>query len=127
MRSAVEDRLRVMLACPRSALAAVERFYCETLGFEPEHRREEEGATLVGLRLDGTRLLLATPGAFDIGPAGATTNATVILMHPDPVARRRALGARYDGAMSEVRAMGAGSFYELVDPCGNRVWIMQVE
>ena len=99
----------------------------QALGFEIEYRRTDDAAVLVGLRLDGNRLLLATPGALGIVSPSPTTDATVILMHPDVGAHRRALGARFEGALGPVRAMGDGAFYELRDPSGNRVWIMQVD
>lgn len=127
MRPLEGDRLRVLLTCEPAVFEAAVSFYCQALGFEIEYRRTDEAAVLVGLRLDGTRLLLATPGALGIVSPSPTTDATVILMHPDVTAHRRALEARFDGALGPVRAMGDGAFYELLDPGGNRVWIMQVD
>ena len=127
MRPANDDRLRVLLTCDPSHFAATQAFYCETLGFEPEYTREEAGERLVGMRLDGTRVILATPKAFGVGAPVMTVGATVILMHPDVEAHQRAVSVRYTGEIGEVRAMGAGTFYELRDPSGHRVWIMQVD
>lgn len=127
MNAPASDRLRVLLTFEAAVFEAAVTFYCEVLSFEVEYRRAEDTATLVGLRLDGTRLILATPGALGIGPPAPTSDATVILMHPDVSAHRGALTARYDGALGPVRAMGDGAFYELQDPGGNRVWIMQVD
>ena len=121
------DGLRVLMTCALSAFDALIGFYTQTLGFECEHRREEGEEALAGLRRDGSRLLLASPGAFGVGAEAPSTAVTVILMHPDVSAHRKALSARYDGEVGPLREMGSGRFYALKDPCGNAVWIMQVE
>jgi len=126
MKPPAGDRLRVLLTCDPSAVEAVASFYCKALGFETEYRQRDGAATLVGLRLDGTRLLLATPGALGVAPDSPTTEATVILMRPDVAAHRRAVSARFEGTLGPIRTLGDGAFYELIDPGGNRVWIMQV-
>lgn len=126
MGGASSDRLRILLTCDPSHFDEVAAFYCDALGFECEHRREDPSGQLVGLRRDGTRVLLATPGALGVGAPEPTKAATIILMHPDAAAHRRALEARFQGPLGPLREMGGGSFYALSDPAGNAVWIMQV-
>lgn len=121
------DGLRVLLTCERARFDALQAFYTEILGFECEHRREEDAGALAGLRRDGSRLLLATPDAFGVGASRPTRGATIILMHPDVAAHRRALAARFEGELGPLEEMGGGRFYALEDPAENRVWIMQVE
>jgi predicted enzyme related to lactoylglutathione lyase len=127
MGAVSSDRLRVLLTCAPSQFEAVASFYGEALGFEVEHRRTDESGQLAGLRRDGTRVLLATPGAMGIGASEPTKAATLILMHPDVAAHRRALEARFSGQLGPLREMGDGRFYAIDDPAGNAVWIMQVE
>ncbi|MDP6943086.1 MAG: VOC family protein [Myxococcota bacterium] len=127
MNPATGDGLRVLLSCEPGTLEATVAFYRETLGFELEHRQDADDGALVGLRLDGSRVLLATPGAFDLAPKTPSVGTTVILMHPDVAAHRRALGARYQGWMGPLSTMGGGVFYALADPSGNPVWIMQID
>ncbi|MGB0592275.1 MAG: VOC family protein [Myxococcota bacterium] len=121
------DRLRVLLTCAAVDIEAIATFYGEALGFEVEHRRADESGELIGLRRDGTRVLLATPGAMGVGASEPTKGATLILMHPDVAAHRRALEARFSGLLGPLREMGGGRFYVITDPAGNAVWIMQVE
>ena len=126
MGAASSDRLRVLLTCAASDFEAVATFYSDALGFEEEHRRADESGRLVGLRRDGTRVLLATPEAMGIGALEPTKGVTIILMHPDVAAHRRALEARFSGLLGPLREMGGGRFYAITDPAGNAVWIMQV-
>ena len=127
MGAATSDRMRVLLTCAAAQMDAMIAFYGDALGFEVEHRRADDSGELTGLRRDGTRVLLATPEAMGVGAAEPTKAVTIILMHPDAAAHRRALEARFSGQLGPLREMGDGRFYTLEDPAGNAVWIMQVQ
>ncbi len=122
-----DDGLRLLLTCEAERFEAVLAFYCEVLGFEREHQVSDASGHFAGLKRDGSRLLIATPGAMEVGAASPTSHAKLILMHQDVVAHRQVLEARYEGEVGAIREIGKGRFYALEDPAGNSVWIMQVE
>ena len=126
MSGPASDRLRVLLTCEAAQLEASVAFYCDTLGFEREYERLDDAGTLAGLRQDGTRILLATPGAFGLVGQPPAQGVTLVLMHPDVAAHREAIGVRYEGPIGPLQSLGGGHFYALEDPAGNPVWIMQV-
>lgn len=117
------DRLRLLMVCEPDALAGVAEFYRDVLGFEIEH----DSGSVIGVRDGPTRLLLAAAGGVPHVPTEPTRGAVIVLATQDVEGARRGLGARHDGPVGPIVESGGGArHFELRDPAGHRVWIMQI-
>ena len=78
------DRLRVLLVCQPEKMADTQAFYCDVLGFHLEFEQAgEDGARLVALRNDGSRVMLGEPGALGVVPSEVSSSVVITLEHPN--------------------------------------------
>ncbi len=119
----VGDRLRLLIVCEPAGLAELAAFYRDVLGFEIEH----DSGAVVGVRDGPTRLLLAAAGGVPHVPTEPTRGAVIVLCTQDVEGARRGLAARYHGPLGPILHSGGGArHFELRDPAGHCVWIMQI-
>ena len=119
------DRLRVLLVCQPEQMANTQAFYCDVLGFHVEFEQAgEDGARLVALRNDGSRVMLGEPGALGVVPTVVSSSVVMTLEHPNAPGFHELLGRRDDVACGPLRSMGGATFFALSDPSGHQVWII---
>ena len=119
------DRLRVLLVCQPEKMADTQAFYCDVLGFHLEFEQAgEDGARLVALRNDGSRVMLGEPGALGVVPLEVSSCVVITLEHPNATGFHGLLERRDEVPCGPLRAMGGATFFALTDPSGHQVWVI---
>jgi uncharacterized glyoxalase superfamily protein PhnB len=105
---------------PVANLSRAVAFYCDTLGFQVEKRRDDWGWAM--LRFDDVRLMLDQ--SINQHPDGARD--AVIYLYPDDVAAYHEQIRRRGAQLPDLDTTFYGhAEFRLDDPDGNRLWIGQ--